>query len=154
MVGIEWDMINLIRDIYCRLVLGQALLPGGQGPGMQQPKDAQNPGLFEQAKTAERPLQGGGIVVAPSPVPKNLLASLPGISHQDVEKLSENMTTKLAAKEQVRLLSKWIHYLVTTVDDGALIYRRTCCATCFVWQPTTPSIWTVVVETTAYLTER
>ena len=30
MVGIEWDMINIIRDIYGRLVLGQYFLPGGQ----------------------------------------------------------------------------------------------------------------------------
>ena len=28
MVGVEWDMINVVRDIYCRLVLGQILQPG------------------------------------------------------------------------------------------------------------------------------
>jgi hypothetical protein len=49
MVGSEWDMINLARDIYCRLVLGQSLLPGGQGPGMQQNFDA-SMGVFNQSK--------------------------------------------------------------------------------------------------------
>merc|ERR1712083_268406 len=35
MVGLEWEMINLVRDIYCRLVLGQSLLFGGQGAAME-----------------------------------------------------------------------------------------------------------------------
>jgi len=60
MVGIEWDMINVVRDIYCRLVCGQIVQPGGQGAGLQQPTLANNPSTYEQAKTADRPLQGGG----------------------------------------------------------------------------------------------
>mmetsp|Transcript_4625 Transcript_4625/g.10388 ORF Transcript_4625/g.10388 Transcript_4625/m.10388 type:complete len:277 (-) Transcript_4625:762-1592(-) len=101
MVGIEWDMINLIRDIYCRLVLGQTLQAGGQGPGMQQPRDLNNPRNFEQAKTVEQPLQGGGILTVPCNTPRNLLARLPGIGVGTVEQLEQNMTAKRAAKDQV-----------------------------------------------------
>lgn len=75
MVGIEWDMINLIRDIYVRLVLGQTLLPGGQGPAMQQPKDPTNPQAFEQAKNADKPLIGEESSASP---PTYLGKSLPG----------------------------------------------------------------------------
>jgi hypothetical protein len=58
MVGIEWDMINDVGDIYGRLVLGQIVQPGGQGAGLQQPTVSDNPAAYsyEQAKTANRPL--------------------------------------------------------------------------------------------------
>lgn len=102
MVGLEWDVINLLRDVYCRLVLGQVLQPGGQGPGVPQPKDPQNPMQFEQAKTADRPLQGGGILVVPSSIPRQILASLPGLDEVAVRDLEEKMNTKRSAKEQVR----------------------------------------------------
>ena len=100
LVGLEWDMINLLRDIYCRLVLGQTLAPGGQGPGLQQPKDPNNPSQFEQAKTADRPLQGGGILVAPSNLPRQILANLPGQDAKAVEELEANMNCKRSAKDQ------------------------------------------------------
>ena len=101
MVGLEWDMINLLRDIYCRLVLGQVLQPGGQGPGVQQLKDPHNPIQFEQAKTADRPLQGGGILVAPSDIPRQILASLPGLDFSAVMELEDNLNRKRSAKDQV-----------------------------------------------------
>lgn len=101
LVGLEWDMINLLRDIYCRLVLGQILQPGGQGPGLQQPKDPTNPMQFEQSRFADRPLQGGGILVAPSGVPRQILASLPGMDTRAVEELESNLTRKRNAKDQV-----------------------------------------------------
>lgn len=104
MVGIEWDMINLIRDIYCRLVLGQTLLPGGQGPGMQQPKDPNDCRAFEQAKTVEKPLQGGGVLVLPSDLPRQILAGLPGITIHSVDKLESNMAEKRSAKDQKDVL--------------------------------------------------
>lgn len=103
MVGLEWDVINLVRDIYCRLVLGQILMPGGQGPGIQQLKDPLNPLQFEQAKTADRPLQGGGILVAPSDIPRQILAGLPGLDEISVRDLEEKMNTKRSAKDQVRM---------------------------------------------------
>jgi hypothetical protein len=101
MVGLEWDMINLLRDVYCRLVLGQVLQPGGQGPGVQQLKDSHNPIQFEQAKTADRPLQGGGILVAPSDIPRQILASLPGLDARAVRELEDEMNKKRSAKDQV-----------------------------------------------------
>jgi hypothetical protein len=58
MVGIEWEMINIVRDMYGRLVLGQRVQPGGQGAGLQQLTAANNPNEYEQAKSADRPLQG------------------------------------------------------------------------------------------------
>ena len=59
MVGIEWETVNLIRDIYRRLELGQGILCGGQGPALQQLMDSTNT-RFEQSKVADSPLQGGG----------------------------------------------------------------------------------------------
>jgi len=102
MVGLEWEMINLLRDVYCRLVLGQILQPGGQGPGVQQLRDPHNPIHFEQAKTADSPLQGGGILVAPSNVPRQILAGLPGLDERAVRDLEDNMNRKRSAKDQVR----------------------------------------------------
>lgn len=101
MVGLEWDMINLLRDVYCRLVLGQVLQPGGQGPGVQQLKDLLNPAQFEQAKSVDRPLQGGGILVAPSSIPRQILASLPGLDEVALRDLENKMNEKRSAKDQV-----------------------------------------------------
>eukprot|EP00980_Cylindrotheca_fusiformis_P027874 scaffold22560_cov135-Cylindrotheca_fusiformis.AAC.85 len=104
MVGVEWDMINVIRDIYCRLVLGQVVQPGGQGAGLQQSKSSNNPVTYEQAKTADRPLQGGGILTVPSDLPRNVLASLPGITVNMIQQLDRDMTQKRAAKDQKDLI--------------------------------------------------
>ena len=100
MVGIEWDMINLIRDIYVRLVLGQTLLPGGQGPAVQQPKDSTNPHAFEQAKNADKPLIGGGILCTPTDLPREIFAGLPGIGVDKVRQLDADMSQKRSAKDQ------------------------------------------------------
>lgn len=100
MVGAEWDVINLVRDIYCRLVLGQAFQPGGQGAGQQQPKDPNNPLQFEQAKAAEEPLQGGGILVVPSNIPRQILSRLPSVGLEAVDQLERDMNRKRSAKDQ------------------------------------------------------
>jgi hypothetical protein len=100
MVGIEWDVINVIRDIYCRLALGQVVQPGGQGAGLQQPTSSEIPLMYEQAKTADHPLQGGGILISPSDLPRNVLASLPGITVQMVQQLDGDLKRKRAAKDQ------------------------------------------------------
>lgn len=102
MVGVEWDVINVFRDIYCRLVLGQILQMGGQGPGLQQPPSTNRASgsLYEQAKSAERPLQGGGILTAPSELPHQLLNSLSGISVEMIRKLDQNLLSKRSAKSQ------------------------------------------------------
>jgi exportin-5 len=101
MVGIEWDMINVVRDIYCRLVLGQTLQAGGQGHGIQQPFLQVGTGMrFEQAKTADKPLQGGGVLEVPSNIPRQLLASLPGIGPAAVEEFDKTMKENRSAKEQ------------------------------------------------------
>ena len=83
MVGIEWDMINIIRDIYGRLVLGQYFLPGGQDPGMQQPRDPSDSTRFEQSKVFDKPLQGGGILSVASDFPPRVLMDI-GMSREDV----------------------------------------------------------------------
>ena len=97
-------MINVVRDIYCRLVLGQILQPGGQGPGQQQQQllDGHNTNgiIYEQAKSVDKPLQGGGILVAPSNVPRNILASLPGIGESGVTQFEMTMKQKRSAKDQ------------------------------------------------------
>ncbi|GMH80393.1 hypothetical protein TL16_g08529 [Triparma laevis f. inornata] len=97
MVGVEWDIIALLRDLYCRLVLGQALTPGGQGPGLQC---NQTPGGFVQHKNAANAREGGGISCKPSDIPRNCLASLPGQSVSSVQKLEISLNAKRAAKDQ------------------------------------------------------
>ena len=104
MVGIEWDMINVVRDIYGRLTLGQVIQPGGQGTGQQQVVVSQNPVTFEQAKTADRPLLGGGILTSPSDIPRQVLLSLPGISVPMIRQLEEDMQRKRSAKDQKDLI--------------------------------------------------
>ena len=100
MVGVEWEMISVARDIYCRLVLGQVVQPGGQGAGLQQPTTSENPLTYEQAKTADRPLQGGGILMSPSDLPRQVFASLPGITVQMIQDLDRDLNKKRAAKDQ------------------------------------------------------
>ena len=100
MVGLEWSMINVVRDIYCRLVLGQILLFGGQGPGVQQPSLGQVKDQYEQAKTVDDPLHGGGILQYASQLPRQILADIPGVGPQMVEQLEESLRTKRSAKDQ------------------------------------------------------
>ncbi len=102
MVGVEWDVINVFRDIYCRLVLGQILQMGGQGPGLQQPHSINRASgaIYEQAKSAERPLQGGGMLTTPSELPHQLLNTLQGISVQMIQQLDQDLKTKRSAKAQ------------------------------------------------------
>ena len=100
MVGIEWDMINVVRDIYCRLVLGQLLQFGGQGPGVQQPNLDQHPDHYEQTKSVDAPLLGGGILQVSSQVPRQILADIPGIGAAMVEQLETSLKSKRSAKDQ------------------------------------------------------
>jgi hypothetical protein len=100
MVGIEWDMINVVRDVFCRLVLGQTVQPGGQGAGLQQLTASDNPFTYEQAKTADRPLHGGGILTTPSDLPRQVLGSLPGITVEMIQTLDHDLKRKRSAKDQ------------------------------------------------------
>ncbi|KAL7566569.1 hypothetical protein ACA910_000637 [Epithemia clementina (nom. ined.)] len=100
MVGLEWSMINIVRDIYCRLVLGQILLPGGQGAAAQQPNIGQSKDQYEQAKTVDEPLHGGGILQYASQVPRQILADIPGVGASMVEQMEESLRTKRSAKDQ------------------------------------------------------
>lgn len=118
MVGIEWDMINLVRDIYCRLWLGQMLQPGGQGPGLQQPTTPGNDLQYEQAKTVDRPLQGGGILTVPSQIPRQILARLPGVGLQGVEKLDEDMRKKRSAKDQKDFLRDLLRVVADNLHES------------------------------------
>lgn len=103
MVGIEWDMINIIRDIYGRLVLGQYYQPGGQGLAAQMSRDQSDTSRFEQSKVKEKPLQGGGILTSPSDFPHHILVEI-GTSYDDIATLDKSLTEKRSAKEQVRIL--------------------------------------------------
>ena len=96
---IEWDMINIIRDIYGRLVLGQYYLPGGQGPGLQQARDPSNSSRFEQTKVVDNPLQGGGILPNPSDFPRRVLTEI-GMSPDEIIALEEKLIDKRSAKDQ------------------------------------------------------
>ncbi len=109
LVGIEWDMINLIRDLYCRLVLGQYLQTGGQGSAMQQGICVTNPQCYEQSKHVNTPLQGGGILSAPSDLPRQVLASLPGISPELVVGMERNLKDKRSAKDQKEFIRDILH---------------------------------------------
>jgi len=112
MVGVEWDVIALIRDTYCRLVLGQALLPGGQGPGLQC--DASNPlssnanVTYAQHKNVSVPRDGGGILPNPSDLPRNTLATLPGSTVDTVRKLEIQMVEKRSAKDQKNAIKDFL----------------------------------------------
>ena len=117
MVGVEWDVINLTRDIFCRIVLGQALMFGGQGPGMQQIRDVSNPGQFEQCKFVDKPLQGGGVLCNPSDLPKQILANLPGIGVDQVNNLTENMTQNYSAKSQKDALRDLLRIAADNVKE-------------------------------------
>lgn len=101
MVGMEWEMINLIRDVYCRLWLGQWLQFGGQGSSHQQPvvQDA-----YEQTKVADKPLHGGGILTSRSPLPRRILAALPSIGEDRMQQFDELMMAKRSAKDQKDIL--------------------------------------------------
>jgi len=99
MVGTEWDMINIIRDIYGRLVLGQYFLPGGQGPGLQMSRDPANSLMFEQTKVVDKPLLGGGILTATSDFPRRILMEI-GMSQEEVVATEKCLSEKRSAKEQ------------------------------------------------------
>lgn len=119
MVGIEWDVINVIRDIYCRLVLGQVLQFGGQGPGLQQTQSASNPLSYEQTKTADRPLQGGGILPQPYDVPRQILSSLPGCSLEVVREFEDRMKNKRAAKDQKDFIRELLRTAANSMRDAS-----------------------------------
>jgi hypothetical protein len=99
MVGTEWDMINIIRDVYGRLVLGQYFLPGGQGPGLQMSRDPANSMMFEQTKVADKPLLGGGILTSTSDYPRRILMEI-GMSQEEVLATEKSLSEKRSAKEQ------------------------------------------------------
>lgn len=56
--------------------------------------------MYEQSKTVDRPLQGGGILTAPSQLPRQILLSLPGINQTLIEEFEGEMKRKRSAKEQ------------------------------------------------------
>lgn len=136
MVGMEWDMINgtfsaawavsiptaflivlstVVRDIYCRLVLGQTLQPGGQGAGQQLLAMGLN--TFEQAKTADRPLLGGGVLSTASDLPRQVLASLPGISPAMVREFEDNLKQKRSAKDQKDFIRDLLRQAADNLKD-------------------------------------
>lgn len=130
MVGVEWDVISVIRDIYCRLVLGQVVQSGGQGLGIQVGIDPNNPQQFEQTKFANDPLKGGGILVSPSHLPRVVLASLHGIDGTAIKNLEENMKTNRSAKEQkdflrdlLRVAASNSHFLDKSRGENAIFGR-------------------------------
>ena len=130
MVGLEWESISLLRDIYCRLVLGQMLLPGGQGPGIQSPLASQNPTRFEQTKNINDPLYGGGILETPSLFPRQILAGIPGIGEVTVAELEARLNAKRAAKDQKDAIRDLLRLASDNVKDmlqangGNGIYER------------------------------
>ena len=153
MVGIEWDMINVLRDIYCRLVLGQTLLFGGQGPGVQMNSLGENSHHYEQAKTIDRPLQGGGVLTAANDTPRRTLAEIPGIGVAMVENLERDLKTKRAAKDQkdtfrdlLRVASDNVRDMIPSDSPGEEggIFSRAIEAESLLhtgqWQPTIPSL--------------
>ena len=111
-------MINVVRDVYCRLVLGQIVQPGGQGAGLQQPPAADNPNNYDQTKTADQPLQGGGILTTPSDIPQKLMASLPGVTITMVQKLETDMNDKRSAKAQKDIIRDFLRVVSDTLQQN------------------------------------
>jgi len=97
MAGCEWDLIALVRDIYCRLVMGQSLTPAGQGPGLQCACEV---GIFQQPKSYGKPREGGGVLAKPSDAPRQLLSSCPGKSPLLVMEFEKQLNAKRSAKDQ------------------------------------------------------
>jgi Exportin-5 family len=115
MVGVEWETINVIRDIYNRLSLGMFLQYGGQGAAQQQPTVATAPVLvYEQTKTVDRPLQGGGILTTPSDLPREVLAALPGITVDMIRQLDVELKEKRSAKAQKDIIKD---FLIVAADQ-------------------------------------
>ena len=105
MVGLEWSVITVARDIYCRLVLGQALQSGGQGAALQQPLlENVFPPAYEQVKSYDKPLLGGGILTTPCDYPRQTLASLAGIDMSIVDQFDAKMKEKRSTKDQKDLI--------------------------------------------------
>jgi hypothetical protein len=132
MIGIEWNMMAVARDIYCRLVLGQYLQAGGQGSAMQQPridKSSMHP-LFEQSKHVNAPLQGGGILCKPSELPQQILTQLPGMTPAEVLKLNSKLTASLTVKDQKEVLREFLRVSAEnlqqseTSEDGLALFGR------------------------------
>jgi len=99
MCGSEWDVIALIRDIYCRLVLGQALLPLGQGPGQECQFD-QSTNRFQPHRNTHLPREGGGVLSSPSNLPRNVLMKIESIGVTDIQDLENRLRKKRSAKDQ------------------------------------------------------
>ena len=117
----EWDMINIIRDIYGRLVLGQYFLSGGQGPGLQMSRDPLISSRFEQTKAVDQPLQGGGILPNPSDFPRRVLTEI-GMSSDEIIALESKLLTKCSAKDQKEALREVLRIVAdnTKGQNGVL----------------------------------
>lgn len=123
MVGVQWDVINVFRDIYCRLVLGQILQFGGQGAGLQQNIASSFGNVhssgYEQAKSAEKPLHGGGILTTSSTVPRQLLSSLPGISVAMINQMDKDLKTNRSVKGQRETIREFLRVSAENVNLSA-----------------------------------
>jgi hypothetical protein len=91
-------LLEVVRDILCRLVLGQTLQNGGQGAALQQASNG--PDTYEQAKSADKPLSGGGILTTASPYPRQVLQMLPGVNPEVLRTFERALKEKPAAKSQ------------------------------------------------------
>merc|ERR1712151_258696 len=102
---------------------GQSLLFGGQGAAMEHSKNKSGT-LFEQAKTVDQPLQGGGILCNPSDYPRKIFASLPGIRPDAVLEMEKSLMIKLAAKDQKDIFRGFFRIVARTLKETES--RRVC----------------------------
>eukprot|EP00970_Alexandrium_tamarense_P003318 scaffold529_cov196-Alexandrium_tamarense.AAC.14 len=123
MVGIEWDMINITRDIYGRLVLGQYFMPGGQGPGLQQARDQYDSSRFEQTKVADKPLLGGGILTTPTDFPRRVFMEI-GMSQSEIVSLETSLSEKRSAKDQKDVLRDVLRVAADKTKESEGQFRR------------------------------
>jgi hypothetical protein len=91
------------------------LQTGGQGAGQQQASVGLN--QYEQSKVAELPLHGGGILTTAFEYPRQILASLPGISLADVEQLENSMKQKRSAKDQKDVIRDLLRVAADNIKD-------------------------------------
>ena len=80
-------------------MLGQALLPLGQGPGQQCTYNNSTESFNPHNKT-NFPREGGGVLSMPTNLPRNVLIQLESIGLQDIEMLEERLKKKKSAKDQ------------------------------------------------------
>ena len=105
-VGIEWDLVDLLHDIYCSLVLGMPIVAGGGGGAT-----GVGGGLPDAAATAP---WGGATGHVTSTLPRDVLMSIPGCTPDELATLEQQLSIPGQHKKRRKDLLK--EYVTTLID--------------------------------------